>query len=284
MVATCGGVFFGVAIWVALTAAAVWLIAFFTLRYASVASILAGLALPIAAVAYGYPASVIVFAAAAAATILFLHRGNLKRLRAGTENRFTFGRARHAEARARPWPARRPLARAGRACGRLVRHGRERHRPARHRHLPPGPRDRRGAFRRARHVRGAGEPGRRRRNLDGRLVGRPGPDPDPAVRPGALLGLAVRRHLVRPPAELDGGLCRHRRRGRRLPEHRSCSWSGPGSTAATRSISSYFFGLGRRRRGLRRGGSGEIDTGAIICHRRARQADERDVEARCRPE
>ena len=96
MVATCGGVFFGVAIWVALTAAAVWLIAFFTLRYASVASILAGLALPIAAVAYGYPASVIVFAAAAAATILFLHRGNLKRLRAGTENRFTFGRARHA--------------------------------------------------------------------------------------------------------------------------------------------------------------------------------------------
>ena len=98
MVATCGGVFFGVAIWVALTAAAVWLIAFFTLRYASVASILAGLALPIAAVAYGYPLSVIVFAAAAAGTILFLHRANLRRLRAGTENRFSFGRrtARHA--------------------------------------------------------------------------------------------------------------------------------------------------------------------------------------------
>src|SRR5262249_46197701 len=97
MVATCGGVFFGVAVWVALTAAAVWLVAFFTLRYASVASILAGLALPIAAVAYGYPASVIVFAAAAAGTILFLHRANLRRLRAGTENRFSFGRrARHA--------------------------------------------------------------------------------------------------------------------------------------------------------------------------------------------
>jgi len=96
MVATCGGVFFAVAVWVALTAAAVWLIAFFTLRYASVASILAGLALPIAAVAYGYPVSVIVFAAAAAATILYLHRANLRRLRAGTENRFTFGRPRHA--------------------------------------------------------------------------------------------------------------------------------------------------------------------------------------------
>jgi hypothetical protein len=28
--------------------------------------------------------------------ILFLHRANLRRLRAGTENRFSFGRARHA--------------------------------------------------------------------------------------------------------------------------------------------------------------------------------------------
>ncbi len=98
-------------------------------------------------------------------------------------------------------------------------------RPARHRHLPPGPRDRRSAFRRARHVRGAGEPGRGRRNLDGRLVGRSGPDPDPAVRPGAVLGLAVRRHLVRPPAEPGRGLFRHRRE-RRLPEHRAAAVRG----------------------------------------------------------
>lgn len=96
MVATCGGVFFGVAVWVALTAGLVWLVAFFVLRYASVASILAGIALPVAAVAFGYPISVIVFALVAAGAILFLHRTNLRRLRAGTENRFTFGRARHA--------------------------------------------------------------------------------------------------------------------------------------------------------------------------------------------
>jgi acyl phosphate:glycerol-3-phosphate acyltransferase len=96
MVATCGGVFFGVAVWVALTAGLVWLVAFFVLRYASVASILAGIALPVAAVAFGYPTSVIVFALVAAGAILFLHRTNLRRLRAGTENRFTFGRARHA--------------------------------------------------------------------------------------------------------------------------------------------------------------------------------------------
>ena len=92
MVATCGGVFFGVAIWVALTAGLVWLVTFLVLRYASVASIVAGIALPVAAAVYGYPTSVIVFGAAAAVAILFLHRANLRRLRAGTENRFQWRR------------------------------------------------------------------------------------------------------------------------------------------------------------------------------------------------
>ena len=96
MVATCGGVFLGVAPWVALAAGVAWLVAFFAFRYASVASILAGVTLPVAAVAFGYPISVIVFALAAFGAILFLHRGNLRRLRAGTESRFTFGRPRHA--------------------------------------------------------------------------------------------------------------------------------------------------------------------------------------------
>jgi glycerol-3-phosphate acyltransferase PlsY len=96
MVATCGGVFFGVAVWVALTAGAAWILVFLTLRYASVASIVAGIALPVAAAAYGYPTPVVVFGAAAGAAIVFLHRGNLKRLRAGTENRFHFRRAARA--------------------------------------------------------------------------------------------------------------------------------------------------------------------------------------------
>jgi glycerol-3-phosphate acyltransferase PlsY len=96
MVATCGGVFFGVAPWVALVAGIVWLVAFFAFRYASLASILAGVALPVAAVVFGYPLSVVLFGVAAFAAILFLHRGNLRRLRAGTERRFTFGRPRHA--------------------------------------------------------------------------------------------------------------------------------------------------------------------------------------------
>jgi glycerol-3-phosphate acyltransferase PlsY len=96
MVATCGGVFFGVAVWVALTAGLVWLGVFLTFRYASLASIVAGIALPVCAYLYGYPTSVVVFGAAAAAAILFLHRANLGRLRSGTENRFQFRRPANA--------------------------------------------------------------------------------------------------------------------------------------------------------------------------------------------
>src|SRR5437763_3312117 len=39
MVATCGGVFFGVAVWVALTAGIVWLLSFLLFRYPLVASV-----------------------------------------------------------------------------------------------------------------------------------------------------------------------------------------------------------------------------------------------------
>ena len=96
MVATCGGVFFGVAVWVALTAGLVWLATFVLVRYASVASIVAGISLPVMAAVYGYPTSVILFGAAAAAAILYLHRANLRRLRAGTEHRFHLRRAANA--------------------------------------------------------------------------------------------------------------------------------------------------------------------------------------------
>jgi glycerol-3-phosphate acyltransferase PlsY len=96
MVATCGGVFFGVALWVALTAGVIWIATFLLFRYASVASIVAGIALPVFAAVYGYPTSVIVFGAAAAVAILFLHRGNLRRLRAGTESRFSWRRTANA--------------------------------------------------------------------------------------------------------------------------------------------------------------------------------------------
>ena len=64
-----------------------WFTIFLLTRYASVASIVAALTLPVTAAVIGYPAPVIGFAAAAAAGVVVLHRGNLRRLRAGTERR-----------------------------------------------------------------------------------------------------------------------------------------------------------------------------------------------------
>jgi acyl phosphate:glycerol-3-phosphate acyltransferase len=92
MVATCGGAFFGVAPVVAGIGTAVWFLVFLACRYASVASITAALSLPIVAVALGEPWPVIAFAAAAALAVLFLHRTNIKRLRAGTETKMQLRR------------------------------------------------------------------------------------------------------------------------------------------------------------------------------------------------
>ena len=89
MVATAGGVFFGVAVLVALSALVVWLVAFGLTRYTSVASILAALSLPVFAVLYGYSTAVIVLGVVSAVGVIFLHRANLRRLRMGTENRFS---------------------------------------------------------------------------------------------------------------------------------------------------------------------------------------------------
>ena len=96
MVATCGGALFGVAPIVGGIGAAVWIVVFLLFRYASLASILAALALPVIAAALDAPWPVLVFAAAAAVAVVFLHRANIARLRAGTESRFRFRRAAQA--------------------------------------------------------------------------------------------------------------------------------------------------------------------------------------------
>jgi glycerol-3-phosphate acyltransferase PlsY len=97
VVATCGGAFLGVAPVIGAVGALVWIAVFLGFRYASLASIVAALALPIAAVFLGEPWPVIAFAAGAAAAVLVLHRQNIARLRAGTENRFRFRRLRTRE-------------------------------------------------------------------------------------------------------------------------------------------------------------------------------------------
>lgn len=87
MVATAGGVLFAVAPFAALIAGGLWILTFAVSRYPSVASIVAAVSLPFVTAALGYDASVIVFTTVAAVGIVWLHRGNLRRLRAGTENR-----------------------------------------------------------------------------------------------------------------------------------------------------------------------------------------------------
>jgi glycerol-3-phosphate acyltransferase PlsY len=99
MVATTGGAFLGVAPVIGAIGACVWIVMFLLTRYASVASIVAALSLPVAAVLLGEPWPVIVFAAFAAAAVLLLHRANIKRLARREENRFVLLRKRAARER-----------------------------------------------------------------------------------------------------------------------------------------------------------------------------------------
>jgi acyl phosphate:glycerol-3-phosphate acyltransferase len=96
MVATGAGVFLGLSTWAGIVAVAIWILVFLVTRYASVASILAALSMPVSAALFGSPPSVVAFAAVAAAAVVFLHRANLRRLRAGTESRFRFRSAARA--------------------------------------------------------------------------------------------------------------------------------------------------------------------------------------------
>jgi glycerol-3-phosphate acyltransferase PlsY len=92
-VAAAGGVFFAVAPLVGLTALALWIVFFLGVRYASVASMVAGVAMPLVAWLYGEPWPTVTFAAIAAVAVLLLHRPNIARLRRGEEHRFKLRRA-----------------------------------------------------------------------------------------------------------------------------------------------------------------------------------------------
>jgi glycerol-3-phosphate acyltransferase PlsY len=98
MVATCGGALLGVAPIVGGIGAAVWIVVFLLFRYASLASIVAALSLPVIAVLLGEPWPVIAFTATAAIAVIILHRANIGRLRSGTESRFRFRRTPEAGA------------------------------------------------------------------------------------------------------------------------------------------------------------------------------------------
>jgi len=66
----------------------IWVIAFYSTKYVSVASMLLGISLPITAWAMKDSQTEIIFAAVLALFNIWTHRANIQRLRQGTESRF----------------------------------------------------------------------------------------------------------------------------------------------------------------------------------------------------
>src|SRR3954451_4720438 len=89
MVATGGGVAFALAPLAAGICLVVWLTTFVLFRYASLASIVTAVALPILCLVLGEPWATVIFAAVASLAVIALHRQNIGRLLHGTEPRFT---------------------------------------------------------------------------------------------------------------------------------------------------------------------------------------------------
>jgi glycerol-3-phosphate acyltransferase PlsY len=72
-----------------LVAAVVWVAAFYATGYVSLASILAAVTLPLAAIfIFGGPKSLLLAAALISAFVIIRHRANISRLLAGTEHKF----------------------------------------------------------------------------------------------------------------------------------------------------------------------------------------------------
>ena len=90
VVAVTGGVGLAVAPIAALAAALIWIVVFLVSRYASLASLVAGVAFPLFAVALGAPWPAVGFASGAGLAIVVLHCANIGRLLRGEERRFDF--------------------------------------------------------------------------------------------------------------------------------------------------------------------------------------------------
>ena len=86
-VATGFGAFLNLAVWATAPAALVWIVVAASFRFASLASILACLCLPLGVLALGYGWAATAAALIAAAIIIGRHHENIRRLLSGTERR-----------------------------------------------------------------------------------------------------------------------------------------------------------------------------------------------------
>jgi acyl phosphate:glycerol-3-phosphate acyltransferase len=90
MVATGGGVLFGLAPKAAAIGAGIWILVALVTRYSSVASLAVAVLMPVLEVLTGSPWEVVAFTIVLAAAIFVLHRENVRRLLHGTEPRLSF--------------------------------------------------------------------------------------------------------------------------------------------------------------------------------------------------
>jgi glycerol-3-phosphate acyltransferase PlsY len=86
-VATGLGAFLALIPWAVGPAAVLWIAVTAVSRYVSMASVVACLSLPVAALLLGYPRHSVIAAAVAALIIVWRHRENIARLVSGTERR-----------------------------------------------------------------------------------------------------------------------------------------------------------------------------------------------------
>ncbi len=87
-VATALGVMVAISLWLALVALAVWGVIFYLSRYASLASIIAAIAAPIAAYFLLPPAKYVLMVFVMSTLLVWRHRSNIQKLLAGTEAGF----------------------------------------------------------------------------------------------------------------------------------------------------------------------------------------------------
>ena len=96
-VATAGGTILALTPIPALIALAVWFVTIAVTRYVSLGSILAAVVFPPLLLLFGVPWPVLVFATVAAVMVVYRHRANIQRLRAGSELRLDLSRRKKAE-------------------------------------------------------------------------------------------------------------------------------------------------------------------------------------------